>query len=224
MIDPIVFLPGWGFKRSVWQSIIHQLNLPNMLICDLPTPLQHDDLNTIIRALNSQIPEQAIIVGWSLGGLLGIALCHAYPEKYKQLMLVASTPRFCADNDWDGICNSDKAAFMHLANTKPLHLIKRFTHLICYPSIDRHLYLFLQKHVLDNWQTLYFYLNLLFNVDLRFQFNSLTLPISHVAGSHDAIIKPSVTSSVIQGAGHGLIFTHTDIFISHLKAFINENI
>jgi pimeloyl-[acyl-carrier protein] methyl ester esterase len=51
--------------------------------------------NEIIKIL----PNNPILLGWSLGGLLAINIANKI--KISQLILLASTPKFIKDNDWN---------------------------------------------------------------------------------------------------------------------------
>lgn len=44
--------------------------------------------------------RQAALLGWSLGGQVALALCSRQRQRISQLLLINSTPRFCAAPDW----------------------------------------------------------------------------------------------------------------------------
>ncbi len=47
------------------------------------------------------------LMGWSLGGLYAIELALRHPEKFSELILVASNPCFVTRSDWN--CAIDAA-------------------------------------------------------------------------------------------------------------------
>lgn len=46
--------------------------------------------------------QQAALLGWSMGGQVALALSPRLPQRISQLLLINSTPRFCAAPDWEG--------------------------------------------------------------------------------------------------------------------------
>ena len=103
---PIVALHGWGMNHRVWQPIRPALtDLGQVTWLDLPghgysrsVPLI--DLADTVQQLSPLIPDGAILMGWSLGGMVAQALARALPERIQGLILIASTPRFVQDAAW----------------------------------------------------------------------------------------------------------------------------
>lgn len=56
------------------------------------------DLRVWIEALGL---EEFSLAGWSLGGQVALKLYKALPRQVKNLVLISSTPRFCAGPDWN---------------------------------------------------------------------------------------------------------------------------
>ncbi|VEB52926.1 Biotin synthesis protein BioH [Salmonella enterica subsp. enterica] len=48
-------------------------------------------------------PDQAIWLGWSLGGLVASQMALTHPERVQALVTVASSPCFSAREGWPGI-------------------------------------------------------------------------------------------------------------------------
>lgn len=208
----LAFLPGWGFKASVWTPITNQLTQYANYHCDLPAPDYHDTLKTIIDKLNRHLPDNASLVGWSLGGLLAIALCAAYPAKYQRLILVASASKFePAPSD----------SFLEIAASNLPYALTQFKRLACFPNKDTDLRTHLDQHAIQDAVTLQFYLRLLFTTDLSVALNNLTQPVLQLAGSRDAIWSAHSSSQIIAASGHTFFLTHPALFIQHLISFIN---
>ena len=102
----LVLLHGWGVNQGVWQGIRAQLaDSVTLITPDLPGfgsqshyPLPYS-LDAVVAQLATQIPDNSYLCGWSLGGLLAIALANRYPEKVQQLGLIGASPCFvAADN------------------------------------------------------------------------------------------------------------------------------
>lgn len=102
----LVALHGWGMNHHVWQPIKPLLEQHFAVYwVDLPghgenqsIPLQ--DLRTAADQLATVLPDQAIVMGWSLGGLLAQYYAFAHRKKVGRLCLVASTPCFVQKEDW----------------------------------------------------------------------------------------------------------------------------
>ncbi|SNY59403.1 pimeloyl-[acyl-carrier protein] methyl ester esterase [Arsukibacterium tuosuense] len=111
----LVLLHGWGVNQGVWHTLLADiqptvqvlpLDIPGFgLAQQLPEPYNFD---TVLADLARQIPDNSLLCGWSLGGLLAIALAKRYPAKVRQLALVAATPCFLQHAGWPGM----KAAVM----------------------------------------------------------------------------------------------------------------
>ncbi|HLB83251.1 MAG TPA: alpha/beta fold hydrolase, partial [Steroidobacteraceae bacterium] len=52
------------------------------------------DLAGLARAISGQIPPGAIVLGWSLGGMIALELARQRRTTIGGLVLVATTPRF----------------------------------------------------------------------------------------------------------------------------------
>jgi pimeloyl-[acyl-carrier protein] methyl ester esterase len=129
----LVLLHGWGFNSELFNELIaknqHKYRITTI---DLPGHGKSADVvggldewcNEIIKIL----PDNPILLGWSLGGLLAINI--ATKIKISKLILVASTPNFVKNSSWKyGI---DANNFTQFANTLNLNLskgLKRFVSL-----------------------------------------------------------------------------------------------
>ncbi len=111
---PIILLHGWGMNKTIWQPTIEQLPeqiAKRMIALDLPGYGDNNNyegdyqLDDLADWLYKQVENHTsvIIVGWSLGGLVGQKFAIKYPEKVAQLSIVGSTPKFMAEQDWHGI-------------------------------------------------------------------------------------------------------------------------
>lgn len=227
MNNSIAFLPGWGFKSSIWQEIANQFPENEVILIDLP----HEN-NDIISVINDQLPSQCMLVAWSLGGIIATDLCLNYPEKYSKLVTVASTPKFVADDEWPGINKKTISSFHAKAKSDLPTLLLTFQQLVNGKNRDASLRKLIQSHVTSDKQSLLFYLDLLMQSDKRETYNQLNIPVLHIFGDNDylipadcaAIIKqknPQHKISIINNAGHIPFMTHTSEFMQHLSHFIH---
>lgn len=227
---PRIFLPGWGFKGSIWQKTVDLMNYPSLLL-DLPGN-KEANLDQITMTLSNKIPHGAVLIAWSLSGLFAIDLCYKFPEKIKKLILVSSSPYFLNDGAWKGISMADRINFMALASENMPALQDKFTKLVAFPSRDKGIPLELKQHLYDNNFLLLHHLLFLFSLDLREKFSALNLPILYIHGGKDVIIQENKTNigmlnqkinyEILPAAGHVPFLTHTPYFISLLQDFIKD--
>ena len=107
----LVLLHGWGMNSAVFSEFLPYLadELHITRIC-LPGFGQNasvlpDDysLHTLAALVSEQVPDNAIVAGWSLGGLVAQQLALSYPDKVAGLITLASSPCFVSGSNWKGI-------------------------------------------------------------------------------------------------------------------------
>lgn len=106
----LVLLHGWGMHGGLWGPWLDKLQ-QNFRVhaVDLPghgfsSPIASNSLRDWAEAVLDVVPEPAVWIGWSLGGLVSQSAACCFPKRVIQLMLLASTPRFVAASDWpDGV-------------------------------------------------------------------------------------------------------------------------
>lgn len=105
MSRDLVLLHGWGLSSSIWKPLAAQLSGSFTLHApDLPghgcaAPVG-TSLDQWAAALLAQLPDEAILVGWSLGAQLALHLAHQAPGRVAKLVLIGSSPRFVQADDW----------------------------------------------------------------------------------------------------------------------------
>jgi pimeloyl-[acyl-carrier protein] methyl ester esterase len=105
MTRPIVLLHGWGLSSAVWTPLLgHCSPTQASLALDLPghgtAAAAGETLESWADALVTKLPDNAVLVGWSLGGMLALHIAHRYPEKVAKLVLIGTTPRFVQSDNW----------------------------------------------------------------------------------------------------------------------------
>ncbi|CAA6801720.1 MAG: Biotin synthesis protein BioH [uncultured Thiotrichaceae bacterium] len=104
--QPLVVLHGWGMNHRVWEPVRQPLaEHAQVSWIDLPGhgdshQAEATSIDGIAELLLPHIPQGAVIMGWSLGGLVAQALAVKYPERVAALILVASTPCFVQHDNW----------------------------------------------------------------------------------------------------------------------------
>lgn len=95
--ETLVLIHGLSSAHNYWEPVIEtfksqfQIIAPDLLgFGQSPWPISKYDLNAQIRELDKILPSKPfILMGHSMGGLIAIELAKRYPEKVKQLILLA---------------------------------------------------------------------------------------------------------------------------------------
>jgi pimeloyl-ACP methyl ester esterase len=227
----LVFLPGWGFKASVWETIGARFPSHHVMYCDLPA-LNDRSLSSVIDEIGNHLPDNAVIIGWSLGGMLGAMLCEQYIAKCRSLITVSSSPKFVSDHTWQCVSKTEAAQFTKTFTEDTDQLLKSFRKWVAFPQLTELGYL--NQHMIDDKSLLADYLDILMNEDFRRFYQSLTLPVTHIFGGRDAILPADLLTQMrnnysyadiqtIEGAGHAPFITHSEEFINVVNRFLETS-
>lgn len=102
----LVLLHGWGLNADVWSEVVPLLAARmRVFAVDLPGHGRSpdpgiDDFDETVDAVAARVPKDAVVCGWSMGGLFAQRLAARHPSRVRGLALVAGTPRFVAGGDW----------------------------------------------------------------------------------------------------------------------------
>jgi pimeloyl-[acyl-carrier protein] methyl ester esterase len=103
----VMWLHGWAMHCGVFTDVCGHLGKRFKHIwIDLPGHgRNHDstvkmDVAEMAAACAAHLGNPVWLVGWSLGGLVAMALAAQYPQQVQGLVLLASTPKFMAGADW----------------------------------------------------------------------------------------------------------------------------
>lgn len=101
----LVLLHGWGLHSGVWDELLPKLGSRFLVhAVDLPghgySPPAPDSFEAAVDAIARAIPRNAIVCGWSLGGLIAQALATQHPQAVRKLLLLSTTPCFQQRPDW----------------------------------------------------------------------------------------------------------------------------
>ncbi len=107
---PLVLLHGWSMSHAVFRELAELLSDEfRLLIPDLPghagsAMLTPCDLNRFAAQVSAWLEhvttEPVFLLGWSLGGQVALRLSALHPDLVRRLILISTTPRFCATNTW----------------------------------------------------------------------------------------------------------------------------
>ena len=107
----LLLVHGWAMHGGVFAPLVRALEATfNVITVDLPghggsrdsaLPLALDPVADALAALiDAQSSKHALVVGWSLGGLVATALAARHPDRVRGLAMVAASPRFVQGPDW----------------------------------------------------------------------------------------------------------------------------
>lgn len=242
----LVLLHGWSMNRRVWQLLKPHLETQYTLYCvDLPghgDSHWHDGdlaLPKLMPALAEQLPAQAIWLGWSLGGQLALQFASIYPERVKQLILLAATPKFVADKNWQtAMPSATFAEFSTALNQDPIQLMQSFLMLQARGAqFARETIRILQDDVLQGHaahrDALRDGLNLLATFDGRQLLSKLSMPVSVLLAERDNLIpaelaaaltqlNPDIDCQLLAGAGHAPFISHPSETAAMLKSMLHD--
>ncbi len=238
----LVFLHGWAMHSGIWFGIKDQLAQHYRLhLVDLPghglsAPCTAGLLDQWVEVVAEQIPTDAIICGWSLGGVIAMALASHESLSVKQLVLVATTPCFIKKEDWK--CGMDArmlTLFSENLLNNYLATIHRFLSLqvsgeVHASAMLKQLRQSFNKQNQPRILTLQDGLSILLNSDLREKIKEITQPVLLLHGERDVITHPSAAQWMHQQlpqsqlklfphCSHAPFLSNPEQFIAHFNEF-----
>lgn len=247
---PLVLVHGWGMSAGVWDELPAALtarfeplalNLPGH--GGAPFAPEQWSLDHWARACLDQAAargaEQAVWVGWSLGGLVALQAARLAPKRVRALVPVAATPRFTRAADWQvAMPEATLAAFHDGLRADPAGVLERFLALQVRGQADargllRRLKAVLAARPAPDPAALAQGLQLLAEEDLRGPLPDLRPPTLWLFGERDTLVPAAVAERVgllmpearvrmIAGAAHAPWLSHGEACAAALNAFLDE--
>ena len=192
----LVLLHGWAFNSDIFQSLIDKYKANyRITVIDLPGHGRSRDIDGNIESwcneLTKLIPEQSILLGWSLGGLLSTYI--ASQIEISKLILVAATPCLINNENWNyGISSEVFDQFAINLKNDSTKSLKRFVSL---QSKDKsqlqELYKSIQKYP-PSYSALNTGLEIIINSDLRDIYKDIEVPKTTILGSLDTLVPVKI--------------------------------
>ncbi|PHM28430.1 pimeloyl-ACP methyl ester esterase BioH [Xenorhabdus budapestensis] len=242
----IVMLHGWGLNAEVWRSVETRLASHFRLhLVDLPgygrsQPYPAMTLKEMAETVWQQAPENALWLGWSLGGLVASQIALNHPEQVAGLITVASSPKFSEDGDWPGIKPTVLSAFKHQLSEDFQKTVERFLALQTLGTDSARQDARLLKSVVLNQpmptvEVLNAGLEILRTEDLRAELAQLQLPFLRIYGYLDGLVPRKIAalldsqwshtrSVTMRNAAHASFISHPDEFVDVLMDFVGGEI
>ncbi|WP_223879017.1 pimeloyl-ACP methyl ester esterase BioH [Chitinimonas arctica] len=233
--EDLVLIHGWGIHGAVWQRVaehladshcVHIVDLPGCGDSGTITPYT---LAGLAAALDQAFPLPVHVLGWSLGGAVGMQWALATPDKVRSLSLCASSPCFMQRPDWPHATPAETLqAFAASLADDYAATLDMFLGLQVMGSRDgrtvlRALQASLANRPAPQRQALLDGLDILRNEDLRPCVAELSCPLLLQYGDRDRMTPPAA-GQWLEQAGNGQLVMHAGAghapFISHEAAFI----
>ncbi len=236
----LVLLHGWGLNAEIWHCIREELASHFTLhLVDLPGFGRSRgygalSLDEMAQQVLDAAPQNAVWLGWSLGGLVASQIALSRPDRVQALVTVASSPCFSAQDAWPGIKPDVLAGFQQQLSEDFQRTVERFLALQTMGTeTARKDARTLKQTVLSlpmpEVEVLNGGLELLKTVDLRAPLASLTLPHLRIYGYLDGIVPrkvaplldelwPNSESQIVAKAAHAPFISHPAEFCSALIA------
>lgn len=236
----LVLLHGWGLNAEVWHCIQDQLSAHFTLhLVDLPGYGRSQafgalTLEEMAEQVSRQLPQPAIWLGWSLGGLVASQVALTRPHQVQALVTVASSPCFAANGEWPGIKPEVLAGFQHQLSEDFQRTVERFLALQTLGTQSarqdaRQLKAVVLSQPVPSVEVLNGGLEILRTADLREPMATLTMPVWRLYGKLDGLVPrriagmlddawPDSPSWVFDKAAHAPFISHPDVFCERLLA------
>ncbi|MGQ8366486.1 pimeloyl-ACP methyl ester esterase BioH [Glaciecola sp. 1036] len=251
----LIFIHGWGMNSGVWRSFqpfLDSLDIPkgitaNCHFLDLPgygnskhVSLDHYNLAALSEHVESLLPTNTLLIGWSLGGLVATAIALSASQKVVGLINLCSSPKFMQEGNWPGIKPDVIAAFESQLVGEYAQLMKRFVG-IQFMGVESQRTN--SKEVLNNIldypapdkEVLAAGLEILKNTDFRERLGKLDIPQLNIFGRLDSLVPIKVVDEiqqlsalschqVIAKASHAPFISHPQEVLKAINGFITESL
>ncbi|REC95821.1 alpha/beta fold hydrolase [Kushneria indalinina] len=219
----LVLLPGWVLGPRPLAPLaraIERLDPRISVQCPVYPRLKEARLETWLEALDAQLPDNAWLGGWSMGGMLATALAERRGARTPGLITMGASARVMPPA-WSEMSVRPRAlgSWLDQGRHDVWHLGKRL--LATLPRAGA------RQSATE--------LALLGSMDLRQTLGRLTIPQLHLFGEHDMLIPwparqamaeclpPTGQIQMITDAGHGLVIDRTDDTAQAIVAFLNAS-
>lgn len=241
----LVLLHGWGTHPVIWEPLlehlpsdwrVHNLPLPGYAGANSVSPYH---LEALVEALAPQLPDHALLVGWSLGGLVALSIGLRWPGKLRGLVLIGATPCFVVRPGWPhAVAPEVFAGFAQGLAQDYADTLRRFLALQAQGSdAMRAVLKLLRQRLLAQPRpepgVLEAGLEILQDTDLRDGLADLSLPLTLVHGSGDKLAPLAAVRWLahqvhgarlheIDGAGHGPFLSHPSEVAEIIRAAAHD--
>ena len=218
-IRNIALIHGWGGDSRCWQPLLEAMGTMTQAVhcIDLPgfgvrAAQPWPQTEQLVAELEAQLPEDCLLMGWSLGGMLAVQLA-ARSRKVRALVTIAANASFSERDQWPGMPQAVFENFCVAQQQQPEKNWQRFCGLEARGDSEMRALL----KTLKSWQPAEFPLSwnrslaCLGELDNRRLLPALEMPALHIFGEQDALVPAAAAQqlrnlkcpvAMVQGAGH----------------------
>ncbi|QKT03296.1 pimeloyl-ACP methyl ester esterase BioH [Ectothiorhodospiraceae bacterium 2226] len=245
--EPLVLLHGWGMHPGFLAPL--GATLPERAVAALALPghgpraaepVQDGAgaalLSNWAQDAAAQAPRGADWLGWSLGGMVALAVAAAAPDAVRRLVLVASNPRFVSADDWPhAVAPAVLEAFAaELAQDHRATLLRFLALQARGARADvRDLRVALDAAPTPAPGALRAGLSILRGADLRGLLPRVRQPVLLIGGERDTLAPPAALEAVaaalpdarlrlLRGAGHAPFVSNPEQVSAWIREFLDE--
>jgi pimeloyl-[acyl-carrier protein] methyl ester esterase len=226
MSPRLVFISGWAADATIWRNV---LGAADADVGHLHVPWWDclQDTRALSGALDAE-RSPAIVVGWSLGGLIALAGAVERPDRVAKLVLISSMARLTAARDYPGADPGQLKAMMLRFRRAPAAVLRDFARACLAPAAGTSADLLPAPGLTP--QDLAQGLRYLADTDLRDRLDRLAMPTLILHGRLDEIVpfacaeylsrhmSSALLEEIPQG-GHALPLTHAPQLAQRIRAF-----
>ena len=237
MAPEVVLIHGWGMSSAIWARWLPLLRPHcNITLLDLPGYGASDEVpgievDALLALCLRVLPERAVYIGYSLGGMLAARIATRFPKRVSALLTLASNARFVADGDWPWAM--PEATFTRFSESldNPAAALKRFSGLQLLGCSEEKSLLKTLRDMQEpvSTQVLANSLQWLRAIDLRDELSHMGVPARYCFAEHDALVPavaaqhfPAGWTEVIAGAAHAMFLSHPERCADIVLDFLHE--
>lgn len=223
----VILIGGWGSNKKSWQTLQYKIS-NNFIFYYYGWEEYLKNKNSLTDLLNKQ--KSAILIGWSLGGLIALESALANTSKIEKLVLLAATARMPKDKNYIGVNPKTLKSMTSKLAAKREELIRDFATNCFYPQPPDPLFKAASKNFTDKELTTG--LEFLNNSDLRAELKKINIPTLIIHGTKDKIMplrQSDYLAKVLPNnsfktlaLGHALPFYQSKELLTAVESFINE--
>jgi len=200
---PIVLLHGWGMNLRVFDALRADLASHETWAVDLPGHGRSgwwpaaSSFDAQVHATLAVLPQRSVLLGWSFGAKLAMAIAAAEPHRVAALILIAASPKFAQDVDWPhGMAADDLQAFDAVLAQDWRQTLRDFIDLQLRGSRNAEtsrqmIEAALAAQGAPRRDALLVGMHLLETIDLRGTVPRIAQPVLLIAGQHDRVTPPA---------------------------------
>ena len=200
---------------------------------------ENSDLSCYANALKQILEKQdspCVVIGWSAGGIAGLEVACKNPNLLDGLVLIGTTPKFCAEEGYPwGVHSRNVRAMILEIKRDARAVLNRFLQDVSWPAVESESYRNEKASAACHIgiEHLVHGLEYLRKMDLRNRLKALETPILIIHGREDRIVPwqagawlnrslPNSRIIVHEGVGHDIPERRPVIIASQIREFLEN--